>query len=81
MEAVSVWSVRWDWATEPEILCGACMDERNEVARQTTGRYMNYDGPELVTYYEEVDDVEYDDPTPEIAPTPVVMVETCEDPK
>jgi hypothetical protein len=80
-EALSVWSVIWSWTNEPETLCGACLDERNDVARQTTGHYLNHDAPELVTEYVMPANVEYDDPTPIIAPAAASPVETCENPE
>jgi hypothetical protein len=80
-EALSVWFVLWEWADEPEVLCGTCLDERNEVARQTTGNALNYDAPELVEEYSAPENVEYDDPTPDIVSTAATTIETCENPE
>ena len=44
-----LWFVTWTTEGNPkEILCGECLDQRDEYLAQQTGHHVNYDAPEAV---------------------------------
>jgi hypothetical protein len=71
-DAVSLWRIRWTWSVHDEILCGACLDELDTVAAQTTGHVCNYDAPELAQEYGLAPVQPVDDPIAPIVPDALV---------